>query len=133
MSKILNINNIISNNLLSLNLGDLDKDTFKTFLKFYHSKNYLGKSQLKILNIGLNRTVITYKEINKWIKHLFKGKNPDNLFELSLKMYFNNNPKKLNELLIKTNVNHVEKYEFIMEIHKERSSDFDYEKFNDDH
>ena len=133
MSKILNINNIISNNLLSLNLGDLDKDTFKTFLKFYHSKNYLGKSQLKILNIGLNRTVITYKEINKWIKHLFKGKNPDNLLELSLKMYFNNNPKKLNELLIKTNVNHVEKYEFIMEIHKERSSDFDYEKFNDDH
>ena len=131
MSKILNINNLISYNLLSLRLGDLDKDTFKIFMKFYHSEDYLKKSQLKILNIELNRTVIRYKDIKKRIESLFKGKNPDNLFELSLKMYFNINPKELNELLTKANGNHVEKYGFIMKIPKERGADIDYGKFND--
>jgi hypothetical protein len=116
ISKIYNIKNIISFNLLSLNIGELDLDTFKNFVDFYKSEEYLEKSKLKFLSITLNKTIIKYKHCKTHIVKLFTGKNPKNLFEISFKCYFNIKKKKLYELLIGTNGNHVEKYDFIMKI-----------------
>ena len=116
ISKIYNIKNIISFNLLTLNIGELDLDTFKSFVDFYKSEEYLEKSKLKFLSITLNKTVIKYKHIKAHIIKLFTGKNPKNLFEINFKCYFNIKKKKLYELLIGTNGNHIEKYNFIMKV-----------------
>ena len=112
--KLYNIRNLISYNLLSLNIGEFDLDTFKAFIEFYHTEEYLEKSQLKSLCISLNRTVVKYKECMADLTSLISGRNPNNLFELTFKCYFHIKKKRLYELLISANGNKIEKYNIIM-------------------
>lgn len=114
--KIYNIKNLISYNLISLNIGELDLDTFKDLVEFLHTKEYLEKSQLKFLSIDLNKTVIKYRNCKEYLTDLISGENPKNLIELSLKFYFRIKKKELYELLIKGNGNKIEKYNIKMRV-----------------
>ena len=114
--KLNNIINLIPYNLLSLNLGEFDLDTFKTFVDFYHNEQYLEKSQLKYISIAFNKTVVKYHNCKEYITQFIEGKNPKNLIEVSFKCYFRIKRKNLHELLIKGNGNKVEKYNITMKI-----------------
>ena len=114
--KLNNITNLIPYNLLSLNIGELDLDTFKIFVEFYQTEEFLEKSQLKFLSIELNKTIIKYSYCKKCLNNLIGGKNPKNLIELSFKCYFRIKNKNLYELLIKGNGNKIEKYKIIMKV-----------------
>ena len=122
--KLYNIKNLISYSLLSLNLGELDLDSFKSFIDFYQSKEYLEKSQLKFLSIELGKTIIKYSKCHKNITNFISGKNPKNLFELTLKCYFNIKKKNLYELLLSANRNQIEKYNFVMKIEHDNSKKY---------
>ena len=114
--KLNNIRNLIPYNLVSLHLGELDLDTFKSFLEFYHSDEYLEKSQLNSLFIEFNKTVIKYKKCKNALSSFFSGKNPKNLRELSFKCYFRIKRKDLYELLIKGNGNKIVNYNIFMKL-----------------
>ena len=114
--KLNNIKNLISYNLMSLNIGELDLDTFKSFVEFYHTKEFLEKSQLKFLSIELNKTIIKFRNCKSLLTDFISGENPKYLIELSFKFYFRIKKKQLYELLIKANGNKIEKYNIIMRV-----------------
>ena len=114
--KLNNIINIIPYNVSSLHIGELDVDTFKTFVEFYQSEKFLEKSQLKNISIELNKTIIKYRHIKDILTSFIAGNNPKNLVEISFKCYFKIKKKKLYELLLKGNGNKIEKYNIIMKV-----------------
>ena len=114
--KLYNIKNLISYNLILLNIGELDLDTFKSFIDLYQAKDFLEKSQLKILSIELNKTVIKYSNCKTYLTEFISGHNPKYLVELSFKFYFRIKCKKLYDLLISGNGNKIERYNFIIRI-----------------
>ena len=114
--KLFNITNLIPYNLISLNLGEFDLETLKTFIDFYHNEQYLEKSQLKSISLALNKTVVNYHSCKANLINFIEGKNPKNLIEVSLKCYFRIKRKNLHELLMKGNGNKVEKYNITMKI-----------------
>ena len=116
IQKLYNIKNLISYNLVSLNIGEIDLYTFKAFVDFYQSEEFLEKSQLKNLCIEFNKTIIKYKECKNDLNNFFSGKNPQYLTEISFKCYFHIKKKKLNELFLNCNGNKIEKYNIIMKV-----------------
>ena len=116
--KIYNIQNLISINLQDLQIGELDLETFNFFIKFYQSKEYIQNSQLRKLNISLNKTVIKYKLCKNYVSNFFSGKNPMNLIEITFKCNFRIKRKNLYDLLKSTNGNNINKYNIIMKIDK---------------
>ena len=115
-----NLCNLISYNLDTLYIGDLDYLTFKSLLSFYHSKEFIKNSQLKKLILCLSQNVVVLRECKDEINDLINGENPEFLFELSFSCHFNIGHEELMEMMIKANGNHVEKYTFIMEMVSER-------------
>ena len=116
--KIYNIKNLISIHLQNLQIGELDLETFINFIEFYQSKDFIQNSQLRNLNISLNKTVVKYKECQNYLFNFFSGKNPINLIEISFKCYFRIKRKNLYDLLKIANGNKIQKYNIIMEIDK---------------
>ena len=116
ITKLYNIKNLISYNLVSLNLGEIDLYTFKAFVNFYQTEEFLEKSQLKTLHIELNKTIVKYKECKNDLNNFFSGNNPKNLIELSFKCYFDLKKKRIHDLLFNCNGNKIEKYNFIMKV-----------------
>ena len=115
-----NLCNLISYNLDTLYIGDLDYLSFKALLSFYHSKEFVKNSQLKKLTLCLSENVVVLRECKDEINELINGENPESLFELCFSCHFNIGHDELMEMMIKANGNHVEKYTFIMEMVSEK-------------
>ena len=116
--KIYNIQNLISINLQDLQIGEIDLETFNFFIQFYQSKEYIENSELKKLNISLNKNVIKYNLCKNSVSNFFSGKNPKNLTEITFKCNFRIKRKNLNDLLKSSNGNNINKYNIIMKIDK---------------
>ena len=116
--KIYNIQNLLSINLQELQIGELDLETFYFFIQFYQSKEYIENSQIKKLNISLNKNVIKYNLCKNSVSNFFSGKNPKNLTEITFKCNFRIKRKNLYDLLKSTNGNNINKYNIIMKIDK---------------
>ena len=128
--KIYNIQNIIPYNLKNLFLGELDLETFTSFIQFYHSNEFLINSQLTNLSISLNKTVVKYNECKNQINEFFSGKNPIKMEEIYFKCYFrikrknlydllkSSNGNKIKEYIIQMKIDQIEKYKHIIE-HKD--------------
>ena len=115
-----NLCNLISYNLTTLFLGDLDYLSFKSLLSFYHSKEFIKNSHLKKLSLCLSENVVVLRECKDEINELINGENPETLFELCFSCHFNIGHDELMEMMIKANGNHIEKYTFVMEMVSEK-------------
>ena len=116
--KICNIQNLLSINLQELKIGELDLETFNFFIQFYQSKEYIENSELKKLNISLNKNVIKYNLCKNSVSNFFSGKNPIYLTEITFQCNFRIKRKNLYDLLKSTNGNNINKYNIIMKIDK---------------
>ena len=116
--KIYNIQNLLSINLQELQIGELDLETFNFFIQFYQSKEYIENSQIKKLNISLNKNVIKYNLCKNSVSNFFSGKNPIYLTEITFQCNFRIKRKNLYDLLKSTNGNNINKYNIIMKIDK---------------
>ncbi len=114
--KIYNIQNIIPYNLKNLFLGELDLETFTSFIQFYQSNEFLQNSQLTNLSISLNKTVVKYNECKIQICKFFSGKNPIKMEEIYFKCYFRIKRKNLYDLLKSANGNKIKEYIIQMKI-----------------
>ena len=116
--KIYNIQNLLSINLQELQIGELDLETFNFFIQFYQSKEYIENSQIKKLNISLNKNVIKYNLCKNSVSNFFSGKNPIYLTEITFQCNFRIKRKNLYDLLKSANGNNINKYNIIMKIDK---------------
>ena len=119
ISNIPNLSNIISYNLTTLTLGDLDYISFKSFVTFFRSKEFVENSKLKKLNINLSKAIVVFRECSDEINNLIVGENPESLTQLSLSCHFNIGHDNLIEIMTKANGNTVELYTFIMKMASE--------------
>ena len=119
-TNITNLSNLISYNLTSLYLGDLDYTSFKSLIKFFHTEEYIENSQLKKLTLCLSKNIVVFRECKEEIKELIIGQNPASLFELCLSCHFNIGHDELMEIMTSANGNLVQKYTFIMEMASEK-------------
>ena len=119
-TNIPNLSNLISYNLTSLYLGDLDYTSFKSLIKFFHTEEYIENSQLKKLTLCLSKNIVVFRECKEEIKELIIGQNPASLFELCLSCHFNIGHDELMEIMTSANGNLVQKYTFIMEMASEK-------------
>mgnify|MGYP002624651484 CR=1 FL=1 len=122
-SQITNIpilGNLISYNLTSLYLGDLDYLSFKSLIEFYHSEEFIENSQIKKLTLCLSKNIVVFRECKEEIKDLIIGQNPASLYELCLSCHFNIGHDELMEIMTSANGNLVQKYTFIMEMASEK-------------
>ena len=120
IANIPNLCNLISYNLTSLYIGDLDYLSFKSLLGFYHSKEYIENSKLKKLTLCLSDSIVVLRECKDEINDLISGENPDTLYELCLSCHFNISHEELMEMMTKANGNLVQRYTFIMEMVSEK-------------
>jgi hypothetical protein len=119
-TNIPNLSNLISYNLTSLYLGDLDYVSFKSLIEFFHTEEYIENSQLKKLTLCLSKNIVAFRECKEEIKELIIGQNPSSLFELCLSCHFNIGHDELMEIMTSANGNLVQKYTFIMEMASEK-------------
>ena len=75
--RIHNIKNIISHNLINLNIGDIDIYTLKDLTKYLCSYNYYKNSLLKSLTIGILNFIVNF---SKDVEYLF-----NELFSIKIK------------------------------------------------
>jgi hypothetical protein len=120
ISNISNLGNLISYNLNNIYIGDLDVISFKSFVNFYHSKEFKKYSKLKALTLCLNKTVSSFRECKDEISDLITGKNPKLIYNLTLSMHFNIGHEELLEVMTKANGNHIIRYTFVMEMSSEK-------------
>ena len=60
--KIINIKNIISTNLVMLNIGDFDLISFEAIINYLISYKFAYNSNLKYLTIGLLKSIVDYNK-----------------------------------------------------------------------
>ena len=106
-----NIVNLITINLTSLFLGDLDVETFKAFVKLYCSNDFISKSKLNILVISLQYYIIDFSQFSDLFFN-FYSKIPKELNELSLISNLKINNEQINSLIKIIIFNSVSKYVF---------------------
>ena len=80
-----NITNIIHFNLIYLNLGELDTQTFTSVINHITSSEFSIKSSLKTINLSLNKTILNFNDENV----------SENYYQL-----FTNFPKNLKNIII---------------------------------
>ena len=83
----INICNIIPYNLKYLFLGDFDKISFKYFIDYYSSEEFLKKSQLISIKLKFNNSILVYEEIKD-----------------SIEKYIDNYPINLKEKMLFTKI-----------------------------
>ena len=113
----INIYNIIPYNLKYLFLGDLDKISFKCFIDYYSSNDFLKNSKLISIKLKFNNSILVYEEIKDSIDKYIDN-YPLNLKEKMLftKIYFLKD-KNLNYLVNKV-LNIDNKCDIIIQISK---------------
>ena len=97
---ISNLFNLISFNLKYLFLGDLDIESFYCFIESYSNKEFILKSKLISIKLGLNMTIIHYSKIEK-----------------PLKDFLLNTPKYLEEKILLSSIEILD-YKKLIELHK---------------
>ena len=105
--KIINIYRIIPYNIEHLSLGEFDLDTFKGFVNYITSSDFVKHSSLTKLQINLNNSLINYDECKEYLIMLLT-EYPKNLNEINIYTYIIINYNQLNNLLLKTNYNTLE-------------------------
>ena len=120
ITNVPNLSNLISYNLTTLYIGDLDYLSFKALLAFYHSKEYIENSKLKKLTLCLSKNIVVLRECKEEISDLISGQNPETLYELCFSCHFNIGHDELMEIMTRANGNHVQKYTFIMKMVSEK-------------
>ena len=105
-----NIVNLITKNLYSLNIGNLDIVTFESFVKKFSSEEFMNKSKLITLKIILKDSIIKYDDSikNNLIKLL--KYNPKNLETMELITNIKVNYEDLCEILNEIKKNYINKY-----------------------
>ena len=106
-----NIVNLITPNLTSLFLGDLDISTFKAFVQLYTSNEFILKSKLSSLKISLHSSVINFYEVNE-IFYAFLSKTPKELTEFFFLSNLKINKEEIESILKIIHFNTVDKYKF---------------------
>ena len=82
--KIINIKKLISTNLIILNIGDFDLESFEIITNYLISYKFTFKSNLKYLTIGLLKSIIDYnKNIHNLLNKLYSIKRQQ-LYELNI-------------------------------------------------
>ena len=82
--KIINIKNIISTNLVMLNIGDFDLISFEAIINYLISYKFAYNSNLKYLTIGLLKSIVDYnKKIHDLLNKLYSIKRKQ-LYELNI-------------------------------------------------
>ena len=120
ITNISNLSNIISYNLTTLSIGDLDYISFKSLVSFFHSKEFVENSKLKKLSITLGKAIVVFRECKDEINDLITGKNPESLMQLNFSCQFNIGHDNLLEIMTKANGNSIEQYTFTMKMVSER-------------
>ena len=120
ITNISNLSNIISYNLTTLSIGDLDYISFKSLVSFFHSVEFVENSKLKKLSITLGKAIVVFRECKDEINDLITGKNPESLMQLNFSCQFNIGHDNLLEIMTKANGNSIEQYTFTMKMVSER-------------
>ena len=120
ITNISNLSNIISYNLTTLSIGDLDYISFKSLVSFFHSIEFVENSKLKKLSITLGKAIVVFRECKGEINDLITGKNPESLMQLNFSCQFNIGHDNLLEIMTKANGNSIEQYTFTMKMVSER-------------
>ena len=120
ITNISNLSNIISYNLTTLSIGDLDYISFKSLVSFFHSEEFVENSKLKKLSITLGKAIVVFRECKDEINDLITGKNPESLMQLNFSCQFNIGHDNLLEIMTKANGNSIEQYTFTMKMVSER-------------
>jgi hypothetical protein len=108
ISGIPNIFNICFNRLTSISIGDLDFESFNSFLNDY-KRNLNKMENLISLKIGINNTIISYEKIENTIKE-FIDTNSKNLKEKILFSFLEiENIEQINDLRIYVQRSKIEK------------------------
>ena len=103
-----NIFNICFNRLTSISIGDLDFESFNSFLNDY-KRNLSEMENLISLKIGINNTIISYEKIENKIKEFIKT-NSKNLKEKILFSFLEiENIEQINDLRIYVQRSNIEK------------------------
>ena len=111
--KIPNIVNLITENLSTINIGNFDLPTFKSFVDKYISENFRTKSKLFNLKITLQNSLVNYdKDLKENIINLMKY-NPKLLHDLDLITNIKMNYDDLKEIIFIIKNNYINKYFFI--------------------
>ena len=103
--KIVNIKKLISTNLIILNIGDFDLESFEIIIDYLISYNFSFKSNLKYLTLGLLKSIIDYnKNIHNLLNKLYSIKKQQ-LYELNVytNLIINNEEKYLDLINILKN------------------------------
>jgi hypothetical protein len=127
ISKLPNICNLISKNIQYLIIGDFDLETFKFFIQFYQSEKFVKESELLYLKIILSKTLIEYNVIKEDFSNLIQGSQPNNIMEFEFECNLNIPSFDLNQILLKTNGNSIEKYTFKFNVNQEEYLKFNYD------
>ena len=118
-----NIVNLITPNLNNLNIGNLDNDTFSSFVDKYTNDEFISESKLVNVKIILNEVIIEYNdEIKKNFVKLFR-KSPKNLMNFEIITNIKINYEQLHELIIAIKKNYINKY--IITFNKESKDSVD--------
>ena len=120
ITNISNLSNIISYNLTTLSIGDLDYISFKSLVSFFHSVEFVENSKLKKLSITLGKAIVVFRECKDEINDLITGENPESLMQLNFSCQFNIGHDNLLEIMTKANGNSIEQYTFTMKMVSER-------------
>lgn len=99
MYKVINVHNLLSTRFKKLTLGDLDKESFESFMTSYSREDFLSKSDLLTIKLTLSIIVIEYEEVESLVKTFLTIK-PKKLEEIQLfSSLIIQNEQKLSELL----------------------------------
>ena len=129
ISKLPNICNLISQHIQFLILGDFDLDTFKSFITFYQSENFIKESNLNCLTIIISKSLIDYDSFKEPFSNLIQGNQPKNLIQIDFECNIQIPAFDLNKILLKTNGNSIEKYSFKLKVNQEEYLKFDYDSY----
>ena len=122
--KIINIYRLIPYNIEHLSLGEFDLDTFKGFVNYITSSDFVMHSSLTKLQINLNNSLINYDECKEYLVMLLT-EYPKTLNEMNIYTYIIINYNQLNNLLLKTNYNTLEN--IFLQFSKKSLKDKEYE------
>ena len=105
-----NLANLITKNLNTLNIGNMDIPTFNSFVNKITSEDFINESKLINIKIILKDTVIKYDDtLKQAILRIFKY-NPKNLATMELITKIKVNYEDLCEIMYEIKKNYVNKY-----------------------
>jgi hypothetical protein len=112
LNSIPNLCNIISNKILYLSLGYLDKDTLFPLLNYLKSKEFVQNSHLISLKLKLSQIIFKLEDIEEQLLSFLKSKKPKNLREIYLITNLEISNNKIQKIMNMIDYDTLERYEF---------------------